>query len=193
MSKQMIGTVRAVTLFRYRSIYDGEVADELDSNFERTAFFALMESVSMLQHAVERHLRAEGDLSYVQFQLICKLAGAQRKLTMTELADGVVLSRSGLSHQAWLLEQAGLIERSPDPDDQRSTLVGLTEAGWARFHEVLPGHIQVARSMLFEQLTDEDSKRLGDIMTRARDHMRAQPPRSTTSRKARKPKGDTAG
>jgi DNA-binding MarR family transcriptional regulator len=163
------------------------MADELDPNFERTTFFALMESANMLQHAVERHLRAEGDLSYVQFQLICKLAGAPGKLTMTELADGVVLSRSGLSHQACLLSDAGLIERSPDPDDHRSTLVELTEAGMARFAAVLPGHIEVARGMLYEQLTEEDVKRLGDIMTRVRDHMRAKPPRSADSRRRRTP------
>ena len=168
------------------------MADEFDPNFERTTFFALMESMSLLQHAVDRHLRAEGDLSYVQFQLLCKLAGAQGKLTMTELADGVVLSRSGLSHQACLLSDAGLIERSPDPDDQRSTLVGLTEAGMARFASVLPGHIEVARGMLYEKLSDEDVKNLGDIMNRVRDNMRAKPPRSADTRKRRAPEYDTA-
>jgi len=159
------------------------MADELDPHLERTTFFALMESLGMLQHAIERNLRAEGDLSYVQFQLLCKLASAEGKLTMTELADGVVLSRSGLSHQACLLGKAGLIERGPDPDDHRSTLVGLTEAGRARFASVLPGHIEVARGMLYEELTDEDVKHLGDIMSRVRDNMRAKPPRSADTKR----------
>jgi DNA-binding MarR family transcriptional regulator len=149
------------------------------------AYFALMEAVSLLQHQVEQHLRTEGDLSYVQFQLLARLAGANGQLTMTQLADGVVYSRSGLTYQAGLLEQAGLITRAPSPDDERATLVAITETGRALFDRVLPGHTQVLRRLLLDPLTDDDLHHLGDIMTRVRDHMRAQPPRSAAPRKRR--------
>ena len=82
---------------------------------ELGAYFVLMEAVSLLQHQVEQQLRAEGDISYVQFQLLARLASAHDQLTMTQLADGVVYSRSGLTHQAGLLEQAGFINRGPTP------------------------------------------------------------------------------
>ena len=52
------------------------------------AYFALMEAVSLLQHRLEQQLRAEGGISYVQFQLLARL-NARGPLTMTELADGV--------------------------------------------------------------------------------------------------------
>ena len=148
------------------------------------AYFALMEAVSLLQHQVELQLHAEGDLSYVQFQLLARLAGAHGQLTMTQLADGVVYSRSGLTYQASLLEKAGLITRGPSPDDERATLVTITENGLALVDRVLPGHIQVTR-LLFDPLTDDDLHHLGDIMARVRDHMRAQPPRSAAPRKRR--------
>src|ERR1700676_3505033 len=54
------------------------------------AYFALMEAVSLLQHGVEQQLRTAGNLSYVQFQLLARLAAARGQLTMTQLADGVV-------------------------------------------------------------------------------------------------------
>jgi DNA-binding MarR family transcriptional regulator len=149
-------------------------------------YFALMEAVSLLQHAVEQQLRAEGDLSYVQFQLLARLADTKGQLTMTELADGVVYSRSGLTHQAGLLEKAGLVTRTPSPDDHRATLVTITDAGLAQVAKVLPGHVRVARRLLFDPLTDQDLHTLGDIMTRVRDHMRSQPPRSATPRTQRK-------
>ena len=148
------------------------------------AYFALMEAVSLLQHSVEQQLRAEGDLSYVQFQLLARLNAARGQLTMTELADGVVYSRSGLTYQAGLLEKAGLITRGPSPDDERATLVTITSNGRALFDRVLPGHTQVTR-MLFDPLTDDDLHHLGDIMTRVRDHMRALPPRSAAPRRRR--------
>lgn len=151
---------------------------------ELDTYFALMEAVSLLQHSVEQQLRAEGDLSYVQFQLLARLAAARGQLTMTELADGVVYSRSGLTYQAGLLEKAGLITRGPSPDDERATLVTITNNGRALFDRVLPGHIQVTR-LLFDPLTDDDLHHLGDIMTRVRDHMRARPPRSAAPRKHR--------
>jgi DNA-binding MarR family transcriptional regulator len=148
------------------------------------AYFVLTEAVSLLQHQIEQQLRAEGDLSYVQFQLLARLAGAHGPLTMTQLADGVVYSRSGLTYQAGLLEKAGLITRGPSPDDERATLVTITSNGRALFDRVLPGHTQVTR-MLFDPLTDDDLHHLGDIMTRVRDHMRARPPRSAAPRRHR--------
>ena len=148
-------------------------------------YFALTEAVSLLQYQVEQQLRAEGGLSYVQFQLLARLADAHGPLTMTQLADGVVYSRSGLTYQAGLLEKAGLITRSPSPDDERATLVTITDDGLALVDRVLPGHVQVIRRLLFDPLTDDDLHHLGEIMTRVRDHMRARPPRSAASRKHR--------
>ena len=147
------------------------------------AYFALMEAVSLLQHQIEQQLRAEGDLSYVQFQLLARL-NARGPLTMTDLADGVVYSRSGLTYQAGLLEQAGLITRAPSHDDERATLVTITDNGRALLGRVMPGHIQVTR-LLLDPLSDQDLDHLRDIMTRVRDHMRAQPPRSAAPRKRR--------
>jgi DNA-binding MarR family transcriptional regulator len=146
-------------------------------------YFALMEAVSLLQYAVQQQLRADGELSYVQFEILARLADADRQLSMTEIADVVVYSRSGLTHQAALLEKAGLITRETSTHDQRSTLVGITDAGRARLDVVLPGHIDVVRSLLFETLSDEDVRALGDVMGRVRDHMRTKPPRSAVSRR----------
>jgi DNA-binding MarR family transcriptional regulator len=148
-------------------------------------YFALMEAVSLLQYAVRQQLHAEGGLSYVQFEILAKLADSERGLTMTDLADGVVYSRSGLTHQAGLLEKEGLVTRSASPDDQRATVVSITKKGRARVAKVLPGHIEVVRDLLFDPLSDRDVRTLGDMMSRARDHMRSQPPRSAASRNRR--------
>jgi DNA-binding MarR family transcriptional regulator len=148
-------------------------------------YFALMEAVSLLQYAVQQQLQAEGGLSYVQFEILAKLVDADGPLTMTELADGVVYSRSGLTHQAGRLEQAGLIRRRASDHDQRATLVEVTRAGRVRVDKVLPGHVEVLRDLLFDAMSDRDVRDLGDIMSRALDNMRARPPRSAAPRKQR--------
>jgi DNA-binding MarR family transcriptional regulator len=104
---------------------------------------------------------------------------------MTELADGVVYSRSGLTYQASLLEKAGLITRAPSSADDRATLVTITDRGRDLLGRVFPGHVQVTRRQLIDALSGEDLRHLGDIMARVRDHMRAQPPRSAGPRKRR--------
>ncbi|TDO11649.1 DNA-binding MarR family transcriptional regulator [Mycobacterium sp. BK086] len=148
-------------------------------------YFAFTEAASLLQYAVQQQLRADGGLSYVQFEILAKLVDADRPLTMTELADGVVYSRSGLTHQAGLLEADGLITRKASGVDQRSTVVEITKAGRARVATVLPGHIDVVRGLLFAPLSDQDVRALGDIMSRVRNHMRDRPPRSAAARKGR--------
>jgi DNA-binding MarR family transcriptional regulator len=158
------------------------------------AYFALMEVTSILRHAVERHLRTDGDLSYVQFEILARLnASPTGSHRMTDLADGVVYSRSGLTYQAGLLEARGLISRAPSSDDERSTVVSITERGRALVERVLPGHIEVVHRLLLEPLSRQDLQSLTRLLTPIREHMRATPPRSAAPRrrKAIAPDGPT--
>jgi DNA-binding MarR family transcriptional regulator len=150
------------------------------------AYFALVEVSSLLRHQVEQQLRDAGDLSFIQFQLLARLGdaptGSQR---MTDLADGVVYSRSGLTYQASLLEKAGLVTRSPSADDERGITVTNTDAGRERLGQVFPGHIEVVQQLLFEPLSAPDVQALAALLTPVRDHMRSIPPRSAAPRRRR--------
>ena len=161
-------------------------SSSLDSE-QLSAYFALMDVAGLLKHAVEQQLRDEGDLSYVQFQLLARLAldsptGSER---MTDLADGVVYSRSGLTYQAGLLEKAGLVSRAPAADDERSVTVTVTESGREVVARVIPGHVEVLRQQLFSTLSAADARRLRDLLVPVRDHMREAPPRSAGTRRRR--------
>src|SRR3954469_5637209 len=108
---------------------------------ELGAYFALIEVSSLLRHTVEQQLRDAGDLSYVQFQLLARLGDSpEGSCRMTELADGVVYSRSGLTYQAQTLEQRGLVTRAPSVDDERGTTVTITDQGRDVLTTVFPGH-----------------------------------------------------
>ncbi|MBF4511494.1 winged helix-turn-helix transcriptional regulator [Plantibacter sp. VKM Ac-2885] len=151
---------------------------------ELGAYFAFTEVSSLLRPAVEQQLREAGELSYVQFQLLARLGDAPDGLQrMTDLADGVVYSRSGLTYQAQLLEQRGLITRSPSPDDERSTVVAITTAGRDVLATVFPGHIQAVRDLLFAPLDGDDVSELARILGRVSEHLRAAPPRSAGRRR----------
>src|SRR5947208_13370406 len=121
------------------------------------AYFSLIEVSSLLRHTVEQQLRDAGDLSYVQFQLLATLGdAADGSRRMTDLADGVVYSRSGLTYQVGLLEQAGLVTRGPSVDDDRGVTVTITEAGRKVLAKVFPGHIDVLRQLFLAPLAPDD-------------------------------------
>src|SRR3954453_15021917 len=151
------------------------------------AYFVLMEVAALLRHAVEQQLHDEGDLSFVQFQVLARLGlgsptGSER---MTDLADGLVYSRSGLTYQAGLLGKAGLVPGTPCADDARGVTVTISDAGRARLAKVLPGHTEVLSQQLFQPLSHRDTKALADLLSPVRDHMRQAPPRSAAPRRRR--------
>src|SRR3954447_7407992 len=151
------------------------------------AYFALIEVVGLLRHAVEQQLREAGDLSYVQFQLLARLGdSAPGSHRMTDLADGVVYSRSGLTYQAGRLAQRGLVTRATSPDDERGVTVTITDAGRALLAKVLPGHADVIDRLLFQPLSHNDTTALADLLAPGRDHMPSTPPRSAAARRRRR-------
>ncbi len=147
-------------------------------------YFALMETSSLLQYGVEQQLRRDGDLSFVQWQILAGLNfhpdGRER---MTDVADRVVYSRSGLTYQARELEKRGYVERLADPDDERSTVVAITPTGRQLIGAVLPGHEDVVRELLLDHLGEKDAATLTRLLGTLRDRMRTKPPRSAQPRK----------
>jgi DNA-binding MarR family transcriptional regulator len=153
------------------------------------AYFTLIEVTSLLRHAIEQQLREAGDLTFVQFQILSRLDlhspnGSER---MTDLADAVVHSRSGLTYQAGLLEGKGLVTRSPTPGDERGTTVTVTAAGRALLARVMPGHVEVVSRLLFDPLPRASAMTLAGLLAPVRDHMRSAPPRSAARRRKAAP------
>ena len=151
------------------------------------AYFALIEVSSLLRHAVEQQLREAGDLSYVQFQLLARLGdsptGSHR---MTDLADGVVYSRSGLTYQAGLLEKAGLVTRAPSAG-RRARCHGHDHRRRARAARAgVPRPRRGRQPPALRPALADDAKALAGLLAPVRDHMRSAPPRSAAPRTPRR-------
>ncbi|MBZ5734083.1 MarR family transcriptional regulator [Nocardioides sp. TRM66260-LWL] len=154
--------------------------DPLDDD-QIEAYLAIMEVAGQLRFRLDADLG--GALSYLQFEMLGRLRRASDDgLRMTDLADRVAVSRSGLTYQVGKLEAAGLVTRTASRDDDRSNVVHLTEAGRREFDRLLPGHVEIVRSLLFDGLPDDDVAALARIVGHIRDRIRALPPRSTSRR-----------
>ena len=82
---------------------------------------------------LERVVLAETGTSLAWYDVLLELNSAGGRLTMGQLGDRVVLSRSRVSRVVDELAEAGLVAREPNPLDRRSAFAVLTTAGRKRF------------------------------------------------------------
>jgi DNA-binding MarR family transcriptional regulator len=85
---------------------------------------------------------------------------------MSDLADAVVLTRSGLTRLVDRLEQRGLVERRRCPTDARGFLAALTEEGDRRLEEARRTHLAGVRQRFLDKLEPEELEILGGIWQR---------------------------
>ena len=114
-----------------------------------------------VQGAVRRELgraleRAEG-LSLWDYTVLRTLAGApDRRMRMTELARATDYTPSGLTRLIGRLEDAGLVERYPCPDDGRGSVAMLTDTGGRVVIRARRTHLAGVREHFLSHCTDDE-------------------------------------
>jgi DNA-binding MarR family transcriptional regulator len=118
----------------------------------------------MVESELERQLQRDSGLPTTYYEIMVSLSEApERTLRMSELADRSRFSRSRLSHAVARMEQQGWIERRECPSDKRGAFAVLTDKGFEALSAAAPGHVQQVRSLVFDVLSDEQIKQLGEI------------------------------
>jgi DNA-binding MarR family transcriptional regulator len=114
-----------------------------------------------------RRLEAEHGMTLLHYGvLITLITVPERRMRMTDLADRVLTSPSGMTRAvAWLSEQ-GLVERERDQGDRRSFVVSLTRAGVRRLREAQVTHHACVRELLFAGAGPADLRRLAALFDR---------------------------
>lgn len=94
----------------------------------------IVDRINSLSRRFKRNLNdtvAEHGLAYQDWDVLGALrrAGPPFRRSAGELAKMTELSSGAMTNRLDRLEEAGLVERLPDPNDRRGVLVGLTKAG----------------------------------------------------------------
>lgn len=117
--------------------------------------------------ALEDELADEKVFPLTWYDVLVQLVEAPgRRLRMTELADRVLLSRSGLTRLVDRLVKAGLVERQPCPDDARGTYTVLTAAGFARLRDAAPIHLRGVREHMTSLIRPDELAVVGAVLRR---------------------------
>jgi DNA-binding MarR family transcriptional regulator len=116
---------------------------------------------------LEAELQAEQDLALTDYDVLVQLAQAdERRLRMSELADRLMLSRSGATRLVDRLVAAGLVERVTCDDDRRGQWASLTDAGHDRLRRASPTHLRGVGEHFLDRLSADELQGLGRIFTR---------------------------
>jgi DNA-binding MarR family transcriptional regulator len=141
--------------------------DEYLSDAEFRAWHGSLQFTNVTTRALDEALSKAHGISVKEFDVLITLFNApDGRLRMTELADRVVLSPSGVTHLVTRLERDGLVQRIVDKGDRRSFFTALTPAGRQRLRDSRPTHNDVIREHLTRRLTPNQLDTLGALWSK---------------------------
>jgi DNA-binding MarR family transcriptional regulator len=118
-----------------------------------------------LSRLLDEDLRAEHDLSLAEYDALIQLAEAPgRRLRMHQLADRVLLSRSGVTRLIDRLVKDGSVERNVCLTDARGAEAVLTPAGLGRLRVAAGTHLRGIGDHFLGAIDPKDLQAVGRAM-----------------------------
>jgi DNA-binding MarR family transcriptional regulator len=165
---------------------------------EEAAWRALGRAALVIPRLLDADLRAADGLNVTEYNVLMNLSEApDRSLRMTELANYVSISISGLTRAIERLTREGLVKRVPSDADGRGQLAVLTDAGFTRLRQAWPTHLASVRRHVMDHLQGIDLADFAETLSAiasaeigppVRRKSTARPPDLTTGRDHRRPR-----
>jgi DNA-binding MarR family transcriptional regulator len=134
---------------------------ELDAA-ELAAWHGMLQTHAQVVRVLDEQLSRRHAMSVSEFDVLITLANApDQELRMTDLADAVMLSPSGLTRLVARLERARLVTRRQDATDARSFRARLTAAGGRALAQARRTHNAVVRERYLDRLTPAQQQAMG--------------------------------
>jgi DNA-binding MarR family transcriptional regulator len=106
---------------------------------------------------LEHDLQSEQKLALTDYDVLVQLAAAEEhRLRMSDLADRLLLSRSGATRLIDRLVAEGLVERASCESDRRGQWAALTDAGYRRLRAAAPTHLRGVATHFLDRLSPGD-------------------------------------
>jgi DNA-binding MarR family transcriptional regulator len=136
------------------------------------AWGALLQVHAALVPELDRELRRRTGLPLAWYDVLLELRGApDHRLTMSELGDRVVLSRSRVSRVVDELVGQGLVARETNPADARSAYAVLSAAGEERFLDAAPVYVSGIEQGFAAGLSEAELRTIAGALRRVRERL----------------------
>jgi DNA-binding MarR family transcriptional regulator len=131
------------------------------------AWRAFLEAHARVTETLGRELRAGESLPLTWYDVLVQLQEAPgHRLRMQELAEAVLLSKSGLTRLVDRMEREGLVRRAACPDDRRGILAELTELGYETLRRTSATHLRGVEEHFASRLSDAEAATLEELLAR---------------------------
>jgi DNA-binding MarR family transcriptional regulator len=139
------------------------------SPLEQRAWRAFVSASLVVTAELEADLMARHRLSLGEYAVLANLSESEdRRLRMTDLAQQLSLSPSGLTRRLDRLVREGFVARESCPTDRRSVYAALTEAGLAKLAKAAPDHVAGVRRLVVDRLDRYQLAELADVLEQVR-------------------------
>lgn len=110
---------------------------------------------------LDQRLTGYGKISFDVLQVLTALSEVPGgKMRMSELANQILFSRSGLTRMIDRLENQGLVKRIPCPDDRRGWFAAITEKGESALKDAESIYKPVLQEVWVDALSDQEADQL---------------------------------
>jgi DNA-binding MarR family transcriptional regulator len=131
---------------------------------ELGAWRGLLRVHAAMTKALDAELVREHGLPLSSYEVLLFLADApDGRLRMSDLADGVLLSRSGLTRLVDRMEREGLLRRERCEDDARGYNALITDKGRELFADARRTHLDGVRKRFLSRLSREELRTLARL------------------------------
>jgi DNA-binding MarR family transcriptional regulator len=129
------------------------------------AWLPLLEAHSVITDALERDLQREHGIALGWLEVLIFLGDEEDgRMRMQDLADRVLLSKSGVTRLVDRMEDAGLVSRASCRDDRRVTYAVITPAGAATATRAAPALVQGIDTHLGAHLSATELRTLRSLL-----------------------------
>ncbi|WP_344589977.1 MarR family winged helix-turn-helix transcriptional regulator [Actinomadura vinacea] len=137
---------------------------------ELTVWRAMLRTQVRISRRLQADLLAGHDLALASYDVLTRLGEEPGgRLRMNDLADRVLLSRSGLTRLVDRLQREGLVERESCDSDARGLYAVITPRGRTRLAEAGPTYRRGVRDYVLSRLDEADLRALALIMSKLAD------------------------
>jgi DNA-binding MarR family transcriptional regulator len=129
---------------------------------------------ALLDLQLARDLMRDSGLSEADYDVLSTLGETDgHRMRLTELAAGMLWSKSRLSHHIGRMEQRGLVAREPCDDDGRGSMVVLTASGLKAIDAAAPRHVESVRRHFVDRIEPDELAALDALSHRVLANLRS--------------------
>ncbi|HEY5188075.1 MAG TPA: MarR family transcriptional regulator [Solirubrobacteraceae bacterium] len=137
------------------------------SDQEMDAWRGLLVAYAQITQALDAQMHAEHGLSVSAYEVLMFLGDCpEHRMRMAEIAQRVLLSRSGLTRLVDRLVELGYVTRCAAESDGRGFYAQLTELGTEKLEAARQTHRDGVRRFFLDHLNVTDQIAMGDIWKR---------------------------